>query len=186
MRVIGGRYKGRRLHAPADLEIRPTISRLKECYFNIVRERVPGARFLDLCAGTGSMGIEALSRGAREVVFLDSGRQAETLIRRNLAICGVAEGARLIGGDLFRELPRLGLEKAPFDLVYFDPPYFRGIYERTLTLVGEHGLLAPDGLLAANHFKKVALPETVGSLGRVREVRQGDSVLAFYAPLTSS
>ncbi|MBP7865010.1 MAG: 16S rRNA (guanine(966)-N(2))-methyltransferase RsmD [Acidobacteria bacterium] len=186
MRVIGGRFKGRRLHAPADLEIRPTISRLKECYFNIVQERVPGARFLDLCAGTGSMGIEALSRGAREAVFLDSGRQAEALIRRNLQICGVPEGARLITGDLFRELPRLGLEKVPFDLVYFDPPYFRGIYEHALALVGAHGLLAADGLLAANHFKKVVLPERVGPLGRVREVRQGDSVLAFYAPLTSS
>ena len=180
MRVTGGRYKGRRLFAPADLDIRPTIARLKECYFNIVRERVSGARFLDVCAGTGSMGIEALSLGAAETVFVDLSPQSRALVGRNLAQCGIREGYRQVTGDLFKELPKLEREGHPFDLVYFDPPYFQGLYERALALMGKGRLLAENGLLCTNHFKKTVVPQAAGSLRLSREVRQGDSVLAFY------
>ncbi len=180
MRVIAGRYRGRRLFALPGDAIRPTINRLKETYFNIVREEIEGARFLDICAGSGSMGIEALSRGAAEVVFVEQSRQALKVLQRNLERCGIDSGYRIVAGDLFHELPRLNAVGERFDLIFFDPPYFRDLYRRTLTLIGKSRLLAPDGILAADHFKKTEIPDTAGRLTRSRMVRQGDSVLSFY------
>jgi len=181
MRIIGGRLKGRQLLTVPGLAVRPTIARLKESYFNIVGDAVPGARFMDLCAGAGSMGIEALSRGAAEAIFVEQSRRALAVLRRNLAKCGLTSGYRIVAGDLFRELPRLAAHHPGVELIYFDPPYFEDLYEPTLELVARHRLLAPGGLLAADHFKKTALPSRVGELVRVRQVRHGDAVLTFYA-----
>ena len=180
MRVIAGRYRGRRLSVLPDLSIRPTIGRLRESYFDIVQGRIDGARFLDLCSGSGSMGIEALSRGAAHVVFIEKSRRALQVLRRNLDHCGIQEGFRLIPGDIFQEIPRLARQGERFDLIYFDPPYFRDLYERALELLDQCPLLEPGGLLAANHFKKVPLPDGSGALRRVREVQHGDSVLSFF------
>ncbi|MBN2431825.1 MAG: 16S rRNA (guanine(966)-N(2))-methyltransferase RsmD [Acidobacteria bacterium] len=181
MRIIGGRLKGRQLLTVPGLAVRPTIARLKESYFNIVGEEIAGARFLDLCAGAGSMGIEALSRGAAEAIFVEKSRPALAVLRRNLAKCGLTSGYRIVAGDLFRELPRLAAHHENVDLIYFDPPYFENLYESTLELVARQRLLAQGGLLAADHFKKTPLPSRVGELVRVRQVRHGDAVLSFYA-----
>ena len=180
MRVIAGRLRGRRLFVLTDLSIRPTIGRLRESYFDIVRDRIEGARFLDLCAGSGSIGIEALSRGAAHVAFVEKSHRAAQVLRRNLDHCGLSEGYRLLQGDIFQEIPRLARDGEPFDLIYFDPPYFRDMYQRTLELLSECALLAPEGLLAANHFKKTPLPDACGRLRCIREVQHGDSVLNFY------
>lgn len=180
MRVLGGIYRGRRLFMLPDETIRPTIARLKGSYFNIVQSRLAGACFLDLCAGSGAMGIEALSRGAGRVVFLDRSRTAAALIARNLQHCKIGGGFHIICGDLGKELPGLARRGDRFDLIYFDPPYFKDLYLSTLDTVSRLDLLKPDGWLAANHFKKIELPEKRGRLALFREVRQGDSVLSYY------
>lgn len=180
MRVIAGLYRGRRLAALPDSSIRPTIARLRESYFNIVQARIAGSSFLDLCSGSGSIGIEALSRGARQVVFIEKNRRALAVLQKNLDHCGIGQGFQIISGDIFREIPRLGEQGENFDLIYFDPPYFQEMYETTLRLVAAARVLAPAGLLAADHFKKTELPEQVGDLRRRRMVRHGDSVLSFY------
>jgi 16S rRNA (guanine966-N2)-methyltransferase len=180
MRVIAGRLRGRRLFVLPGLSIRPTIGRLRESYFDIVQDRIDGARFLDLCSGSGSVGIEALSRGAAQVVFVEKSHRAVQVLRRNLDHCGIGSGYRLLPADIFQEIPRLAREGDRFDLVYFDPPYFRDLYDRTLDLLAQCELLAPNGLLAANHFKKILLPDTCGALRRIRVVQHGDSTLSFY------
>jgi 16S rRNA (guanine(966)-N(2))-methyltransferase RsmD len=181
MRIIGGRLKGRQLLTVPGLAVRPTIARLKESYFNIIRAELPGARFLDLCAGAGAMGIEAISRGAAEVVFAEKSRTALDVLRRNLEKCGIDTGFRILAGDMFRELPRLFPAQPPFHFIYFDPPYFEDLYRRALEMVAAHNMLAGGGLLAADHFKKTAVPDRVDRLARVRQVRHGDAVLSFYA-----
>jgi 16S rRNA (guanine(966)-N(2))-methyltransferase RsmD len=180
MKIIAGRLKGRRLFLPPDLSIRPTIARLRECYFDIVQDRIDGARFLDLCAGSGSVGIEAVSRGAAEVVFVELSERSLKYLRKNLAHCGIEAGVRVVRGDVAAQIPRLGRGGERFDLIYFDPPYFEGLYAGTLAAVAGSGILAAGGLLAANHFKKVAVPPAAGSLACVRTVRHGDSALSFY------
>lgn len=181
LRVIAGNLRGRRLLVPPGLDVRPTTGRLRECYFNIVRDMVPGCRFLDICAGSGSNGIEAISRGAADVVFVERGKEALAVLEKNLASCGIRKGFRVAANDLFRELPRLGRAGEQFDLIFFDPPYFQDLYTRTIAQVGKSRLLAPGGLLAVDHFKKVGVPDRLEGLEAIRTSRQGDSCLTFYA-----
>lgn len=180
MRIIAGRLKGRQLFLPPDLSIRPTIGKLRECYFDIVQDRIGGARFLDLCAGSGSVGLEALSRGAASVVFVEMSERSLKYLRKNLSHCQVEAGVRVIRGDIQAQIPRLAQDGGQFDLIYFDPPYFEGLYDKALAAVAGSGLLAPGGLMTVNHFKKVDVPESSGALERVRTVRHGDSALSFY------
>ena len=180
MRVIAGQYKGKTLVVPRGHDVRPTIARLKESYFNIVDSEIENARFLDLCAGSGAMGIEALSRGADYVIFLERNKKAVQSIRSNLLRCGIRQQFDLIHGDLFQELPRLTARKEGFDLIYFDPPYFGDIYERGLQQIADGGLLNENGLLAAHHFHKTEIPSQVEGLSRVRQTRHGDAQLSFY------
>ncbi|HOT01142.1 MAG TPA: 16S rRNA (guanine(966)-N(2))-methyltransferase RsmD [Acidobacteriota bacterium] len=180
MRIIAGRLRGRQLFLPPDLSIRPTIGKLRECYFDIVRDLIGGARFLDLCAGSGSMGLEALSRGAAEVVFVEMSERSLKYLRKNLAHCRVEDGVRVIRGDVLVQIPRLARDGKQFDLIYFDPPYFEGLYDKALAVVAGSSLLAPGGLVTVNHFKKVMVPAASGGLECVRTVRHGDSALSFY------
>jgi len=180
MNVNAGRLRGRRLLSVPDLSVRPPSGKLRECFFDIVGERIVGAHFLDICAGSGSMGIEALSRGAGQVTFVEKSTRALAVLRKNLSLCGPESGARVVAGDLFRELPRLARSNVPFELVYFDPPYFADLYERALALIAAQRLLAPGGTLATHHFKKTLLPENVDALVRLRVVAHGDARLSFY------
>jgi len=185
MRVISGQFKGRRLTSLPGQEIRPTIARLKESFFNIVQSRIRGSRFLDLCAGSGSMGIEALSREASEVVFLEQSRKAIGVLQKNLTQCRIKAGFKIVHGDLFKELPKMTTSDEPFDIIFFDPPYFQDLYETALELVSTTHILATDGILAADHFKKTTIPDRAGELIRTRMVRHGDAILSFYERASS-
>jgi 16S rRNA (guanine966-N2)-methyltransferase len=180
MRVIAGAYRGRRLEAPAWEGLRPTSDKLRETLFNILAAQVPGARVLDGCAGTGAVGIEALSRGAAHVTFVDRDRRALDLVRRNLARCGIADGYAIIRADL-------GTAARPpqtvFDLILLDPPYDADPAV-VVRAVGEW--LAPDGLLVVEYARRRGAPAAVGGLHRTREVRSGDSALGFYRHATES
>jgi 16S rRNA (guanine966-N2)-methyltransferase len=183
MRIIAGRYKGRTLHGPTGAAVRPTSDRLRETLFNIIAGDVPGARVLDGFAGTGALGLEALSRGATRAVFVERDRRAIEGITRNVAACGIDSDAyAIIRGD-FLGLGARRSDIGPFDLALLDPPYDYADLDAVLAEAA--GLLKAQGLVVLELSRRRDAPETVAGLSRRRTVRAGDSVLAFYRPAVS-
>jgi len=181
MRVIAGLYRSRQLKGKPPAGIRPTSDKLRETLFNVLGPRVEGASFLDGFAGMGGVGIEAISRGARMVWFVDQSHKAATIIRENLASLGVKEGFRVIEADLGKTLDLFERERTTFDIVFMDPPYEREIlYSECLSGFGERPLLSEGSVLVMEHSKRVELPATEGRLLRFRVLTQGDSTLSFY------
>jgi 16S rRNA (guanine(966)-N(2))-methyltransferase RsmD len=188
MRVIAGKYRGRNLKGPPSLQVRPTSDRLRETLFNVIAARIEGARFLDLCAGTGAIGIESLSRDAAHVTFVDQSRKMVALIKSNLELCRVSEENYRIVHSSAAEFLGLAAKRNddPWDLVYFDPPYaddYLPVME--LLAARTNTLLAEDGLLIVEHDKRRQLPDGVGLLQRTRVLKQGDSSLSFYGQVES-
>ena len=185
MRVIAGNYRGRNLKSPPSLQVRPTSDRLRETLFNVLAPRIQGARVLDLCAGSGAVGIEALSRNASRVTFVDRSRRMCALIASNLELCRIPEEESEVVQAEAIEFPRSAVrrEKGTWSIVFFDPPYADD-YLGALELLGAHAkeLLNKDGLLVVEHHHKNRLPDEVGGLRRQRVLKQGDSALSFYAP----
>src|SRR3954468_1267063 len=181
MRVIAGTLKGRRLKAPTWDGLRPTSDKLRETLFNILAPRIAGARFLDGYAGTGAVGIEALSRGAAAVTFVDSDRRAETLIAENLRHCGVEDGYAIIRASVARAIDQLDAAAfGPyelFDIVWLDPPYDE---LADTVIAAADKLIAPGGVLVLEHARRRPVPDTAGRLARVRQVTGGDSMLSFF------
>ncbi len=185
MRIIAGKYRSRQIKSLKGRALRPTSDRLRETLFNVLSPFLADARFLDVFAGTGATGIEALSRGASEAVFLESHAAAVRLIRENLAALGIRSGFRILAGDAAGNLEKLAAEcKATgdaFDIAFLDPPYAAARqYERVLQSLGASSLLASSGIVVAEHSRKVHFPENVGSLHRYRVLQQGDTSLSFY------
>ncbi len=184
MRIIAGKYRGRNLKSPPSLEVRPTSDRLRETLFNVIAPGIPGARFLDLCAGSGAVGIEALSRGANDVTFVDKSRKMCALVEANLDLCRVPEEqtkvAQAAAADYLSR--RLKQKLAAWDLVFFDPPYATD-YLPVIELFGRNTgkLLADEGLLIVEHHHKNGLPDELGSIIRSRTLKQGDSALSFFS-----
>jgi 16S rRNA (guanine(966)-N(2))-methyltransferase RsmD len=180
-RIIAGRGKGRRLKMPTGLETRPTAARLRQSLFDILAPELPGSRFLDAFAGSGAIGLEALSRGAARVVFVDVSGPAIAAIRENVAALAAAGGdVQVLRQDARLALAALADSGVRFDVVYLDPPYDSGLYEEVLEIVSAMGLLREGGVAVAEHFHKRGLPATIGRLARSREVRVGDHRLSFY------
>lgn len=185
MRVIAGTYRSRILRSLKGLALRPTSDRLRETLFNVLGPGVAGSRFLDLFAGTGAIGIEALSRGAAEAVFVENHAPAAALIRRNLESLGIRSGATVLALDVHRALEKLPSrqkrEVAGFDFIFLDPPYAAAKdYTRVLEFLGSADLLAFSGIVVAEHRRSFALPEAAGALLRYRVLKQGDAALSFY------
>jgi len=176
MRVIAGKLKGRRVDPPTWEGLRPTSDKLRETLFNILAPRIEGARLLDGYAGTGAVGIEALSRGAAQVTFVDVDRRACALIQHNLEQCRIAEGYAIIQTTVLQAIERLRGEPA-FDVILLDPPYATDTQD-ALQHVGE--IVKPDGVVVLEHARKSESPVAPGRLVRTREVRSGDSALTFY------
>jgi 16S rRNA (guanine(966)-N(2))-methyltransferase RsmD len=183
MRIIAGQYRGRVLKSPPSMQIRPTSDRLRETLFNVLAPRLHDARFLDLCAGSGAVGIEALSRGAAFVTFVDRSRKTCGLIETNLDLLGVPEEqTEVVMSEAVEYLRRaVARELAPSDIVFFDPPYSID-YLPVLELFGQHAaaLLAPEGVLVVEHHHKNALRDLTGQIRRWRILKQGDSALSFF------
>jgi len=182
LRVIAGSLKGRRLLAPTWAGLRPTSDKLRETLFDILAPRIAGARVLDGYAGTGALGIEALSRGAASVTFVEADRRAQALIERNLARCGIAGGYAIIRASVARALEQLrdGRFDAGFDIVLFDPPYEAG-RDIDAMLLAAGDVMASAGVLVLEHASRLVPPPTAGRLVKTREVKAGDSALTFYA-----
>jgi 16S rRNA (guanine966-N2)-methyltransferase len=180
MRVIAGIYKGRRLKTLEGLSVRPTSDRLRETLFNILTPRIDGASFADICAGSGAIGIEALSRGARHVTFIESSLKAARVISENLRNCGIREDYRVINRDALRALKNLASEDARFDIIYFDPPYDSEIYTPVMWQIAKRDLLAEDGVLIVEHRRQTPLLPNYDRLRPYRQVAQGESILTFF------
>lgn len=178
MRIIAGTLKGRVLQAPTWDGLRPTSDRLRETLFNILAPRVGGARVLDVCAGTGAVGIEALSRGAAAVTFVESDRRASALIEANLRRCAVTGGYTIDRRDARGRAWRVA--GGPFDIVFLDPPYAQPSLDPWLAIAAAH--VKADGVVVLEHASRLEVPAGACGLQLTRRVRQGDSALAFYAP----
>jgi len=163
------------------MEVRPTSDRLRETLFNVLAPRISETRFLDLCAGSGAVGIEALSRGAQHATFVDRSRKMCGLIESNLDLCGVPEELTEVVMSEAAEFLRRAQSHAAerWDIAFFDPPYAID-YSPVLNLFGTGELLAPDGVLVVEHHHKKDLKDEVGELRRWRILKQGDSSLSFY------
>lgn len=190
MRVIAGSLRRRILEAPAGLATRPTSDRLRETLFNVLAPRIAGARFLDLYAGSGAVGIEAVSRGAERVVMVERAAPALKVLRSNLEKLGLRAVVRVEAVSVSTYLRRgrpSGTER--FDVVFLDPPYEDADeYTAVLSLLGSEaaGLLAYGATAIAEHRRRDRLDETYGLLQRVRLLQQGDTGLSFYEAAGSS
>jgi 16S rRNA (guanine966-N2)-methyltransferase len=188
MRVIAGRYRSRPLASLRGLDLRPTADRLRETLFNVLTAGNPvaleGAVWLDLYAGTGAVGIEALSRGAIKVYFVESSARVGDLVGTNLRSLGVKTGFEVIKQDVARALPRLEAQGASADIIFLDPPYrLEEEYRRTLLSLGQSRLLKASSLVIAEHEKRFDPGEEFGKLRRYRKLIQGDAGLSFYRPV---
>lgn len=185
MRVIAGSYRSRILKSLKGLALRPTSDRLRETLFNVLGPEVAGSRFLDLFAGTGAIGIEALSRGAAEAVFVENHAPAAALIRRNLKSLDIRNGARVLAVDALRGMAMLAARGKPeisgFNYIFLDPPYAAANeYARVLESLGCRNLLAPGGVVIAEHRRSFDLPKEAGAFYCYRVLQQGDAALSFY------
>ena len=182
MRVIAGKYKSRRLAAPSGMQTRPTSDRLRETLFNVVAPGIDDSVWLDLFAGSGAVGIEALSRGARSVYFVDSAVAAARAIRKNLHTLEIDEGIEVIERDASTALRMLDSQAVICDFIFLDPPYRKmGDYEQVLGFLSQSRLLSLGGQVIAEHDKHFDPGNEFGSLRRHRSLRQGDAVLSFYS-----
>ncbi|UCG22322.1 MAG: 16S rRNA (guanine(966)-N(2))-methyltransferase RsmD [Deltaproteobacteria bacterium] len=181
MRIIAGKYKGLRLATPKGKRLRPTAERVREAIFNILGYDLSELSVLDLFAGTGAMGLEALSRGAISVVIVDQHPAAIRLIGRNLAACGNPENARVYKLDLRRGLKSLINKNYSFDLVFLDPPYGRGLTQRCLEQLGTGKLLNPAATVVSEHAIDENLTSTYGCLHRETMRVYGTTGVSFYS-----
>jgi 16S rRNA (guanine966-N2)-methyltransferase len=185
MRVIAGKYRSRPLRSLRGLDVRPTSDRLRETLFNVLTGGNPaaleGSVWLDLFAGTGAVGIEALSRGAKEVVFFESSQAAVDLIRKNLESLNIATGFKIYQEQLPRAFWRMEREHVAADVVFIDPPYrMKEAYRATLRAVAESPVVWAMSMVIAEHEKKFDPGGEFGSLRRFRTLVQGDAALSFY------
>ena len=181
MRVIAGKYKSRKLVAPPGMETRPTSDRLRETLFNVVAPGLAGSVWLDLFAGSGAIGIEAISRGARMVHFVESSKRAARTIRDNLAGLEIEESFEIIEREVPVALRMLDSQAVSCDFCFLDPPYRKmGDYEQALGFLSQSRLLSPTSVVIAEHDKHFDPGDAFGALRRQRTLRQGDAVLSFY------
>jgi 16S rRNA (guanine(966)-N(2))-methyltransferase RsmD len=185
MRVIAGKYRSRQLRSLPGMDIRPTADRLRETLFNVLTAGNPEALeetvWLDLYAGTGAVGIEAMSRGASMVYFVESAARATELIKQNLCSLGIGTGFQILRQDSAHALHGLDSGSAGVDVVFLDPPYeMENAYREALEALSKSRLLKRESIVIAEHQKKFDPGESFGSLGRYRKLVQGDGALSFY------
>lgn len=176
MRVITGSARGRRLESPDGLDVRPTTDTVKEAIFSIIQFSVEGRSFLDAFAGSGQMGIEALSRGAKQAYFLDSSSRSVAVIRKNLSLCGLEENARVVKTDTLSFMRSTG-EK--FGIIFLDPPYKTGLLEEALSL--SERIMTEAGIVICEHPSDEQLPAEVGGLAMKKQYKYGRIRISIYS-----
>jgi len=182
VRVLGGKARGRRLKSVPGCGTRPPLARVRQAVFDILQPFTTGCLWLDLFAGTGSYGIEALSRGAAGVVMVELDRRAVRIIHENLEATGLADMATVICGDVLKEIPHLGRKNYRFGVIGVAPPYFKGLGPEVLTLLDQADLLDGEGRVYVQRHRTEELPVRTETLELTREYSYGDTVLSFYLP----
>lgn len=181
LRVIAGKYRSRPLRSLRGLEVRPTTDRLRETLFNVLAPRLQDSVWLDLYAGTGAVGIEALSRGASMAYFVEASRKAVAVIRQNLQSLAIEKGYEILEREVESALQLLDARAVRCDVCFLDPPYrMEQAYAKVLGFLAESRLLRPSSIVVAEHQKHFDPGGTLGALERYRELKQGDAVLSFY------
>jgi 16S rRNA (guanine(966)-N(2))-methyltransferase RsmD len=183
MRIIGGEYRSRQLKSLPGLDLRPTSDRLRETVFNVLTASatLEGSVWLDLFAGTGAVGIEAISRGARSVYFVESNPKHARLIRENLQSLKISDGFEIEEGEVADALRGIEMSGLQCDFCFIDPPYaMRGAYARTLEFLGESKIIAPSTIVIAEHEKRFEPEQQYASLARYRTILQGDAGISLY------
>ena len=180
MRISAGEHRGRRLHSPKGLRTRPTSEFLRQAIFNTIGDRIQGAAVLDLCAGTGAIGLEALSRGAARATFVERDRRAVASLRANLIALDLGERAQVWEGEVLAALRKLWEAGEAFDCVFLDPPYAADLAIQCIETLAPGGLLSENALLVVQAFHKTVLPGQAGVLRRSGQRRYGESALTFY------
>ncbi len=177
MRIIAGDFKGRRLLAPKDARIRPTTDKVKESIFSMIAAYLPDAVVIDLFSGTGNLGLEALSRGARRCWFGDKSRESLELTKRNIVLCGQEDKAAAVLGDYESVLGKV-TEKA--DLVFLDPPYRQGLIHKSIGLISRLSLLSGEGIIVAEHGADEPLEDRISGHTRIKEKTYGTITVSIY------
>lgn len=187
MRISGGLVKGRRVTTKKIFskrskvkDMRPTSSKVREALFDIIKDRIEGASFVDLYAGTGTVGFEALSRGAHMAIFVEPNRLRAQAIKETAVQFGFCEKINVVEGKAVGFLKRASAEKKRFDIFFVDPPYFSEEIMKILPMIGEKRLLNDIGIVIVEHFFKRSLPELAGELKMIRSYRYGDTMLTLY------
>jgi len=182
MRIISGTSKGRKLVTPRSQSLRPTSDRVKESMFNILQDDIVGKVVLDLFAGTGNLGIEALSRGAKKTIFVEKGRQALRLIQRNLTQFGLESQSEILPKDANRAIGILKQKGESFDLILMDPPYQKGLIQKTLMTLNSHQIYHKDSILVIEHNRREPLSTVMEGWNLIRQRRIGDTLISFLTP----
>ena len=180
MRVVGGNLGGRKLECPVGNDIRPTTDRIKENLFNILSTRIVNSNFLDMFSGCGGIGIEAISRGADEVVFVEVASESVLTLKKNLENLKITEGYRVLHSNVFDALRRLAEEDVCFDIIFMDAPYNKGLYQKVLEEISICEILSEGGIVVVErNFEDICetLPENIELL---REKKYGSTILSFY------
>jgi len=176
MRIISGKYKGRVIKMPKG--VRPTQNKVRKALFDILGD-IEGLTVLELFAGSGAVGIEALSHGAKKVIFVENGPDCIKALKTNLASLLIAEDSLLVS-DVSLAIKRLAEDRKKFDLIFLDPPYHQELVKKTLQTLGAYDILAPVGFIVVQHFKKDNLPDNSGDLVLFKQAKYGDTNLSFY------
>lgn len=179
VRIVGGSVRGRKLVGPAGHRFRPTTGRVKEFIFNYLGESVVGSSILDLFSGTGSLGIEALSRGASKVVFTELAPSNVNMIKKNLRLCDFTEDAKILKGDVFRLMRKMSTEDERFDIILADPPFKGSLRERIVKGVDQSGILESDGVLIVEHESHDSDASRCG-IHLIKQRRFGQCVVSIY------
>jgi 16S rRNA (guanine966-N2)-methyltransferase len=180
LRVISGKARGLKLNTPKNEDVRPTTDRVKESLFNIINGYIIDGQVLDLFAGTGSLGIECLSRGASKCVFVDVNRTSIDIVKGNIKKARVESDAEVLNLDYKSAIDRVKNSSYKFDIIFMDPPYYENIFIDALKKVEESNILKEDGIIVVEHDTKQDFPENIGKLIKNRNKKYGNTTLTFY------
>jgi 16S rRNA (guanine(966)-N(2))-methyltransferase RsmD len=180
LRVISGEFKGRKLEKLEGMEIRPTSDRVKESLFNMLGIKLYDCAFLDLFAGTGGIGIEAYSRGAEQVVFIDESAKSIKVLKTNLDKLKILDAVEVYNTDYINAISKLAIDHRKFDIIFIDPPYLKGYAQNALEAISEHHVLHEEGIAIVEHDIADKMPENAGKLNLTRQKKYGSTMLSFY------
>ncbi|NIQ38249.1 MAG: 16S rRNA (guanine(966)-N(2))-methyltransferase RsmD [Proteobacteria bacterium] len=179
MRIIAGKAKGKKLYSPKAKGIRPTADRVKESVFNVLGECWHGIKVLDLFSGTGSLGLEAISRGAEQVVFVEKSRSALNVLRKNIALCGFGSHAVVMAMSVSRSLSLIGRKGESFQVIFADPPYGRGWVDKTVQEILGQGILSEGGMVVIEHAPSESPSTGNGRMAVLKRKKYGDTAISF-------